>query len=401
MASPSSPSGPKRVIVIMDGAADDPQPELAGRTPLQAARIPHCDTIAGEGLCGLARTIPESMQPGSDIAALSILGYDPVRYHTGRAPLEAASLDVPLEPADVAFRCNLVTSDGTTLIDYSAGEIPTEDAHVLIALLNDRLASQRVQFYPGVSYRHVMVWRDGSSEVNTTPPHDIIGQPIEPHLPQGDGERTLRQLMFDSLELLDGHDINKRRRDEGKQPANMIWFWGQGRKCELPSFVLTRGTPGVVIAAVDLVRGVAKCAGLDTPAVAGATGNLETDFGAKCRAALEALSRTDLVVVHVEAPDEASHQASPERKVWALEQIDKEVVGPLLNRLQALPGGRIMVISDHYTKISTKTHAPEPVPVAVLGLSRDAAEAFDEENAASTGRLIEEGWHVIDFLFQG
>ncbi len=401
MHSPSAPSGRKRVIIIMDGAADEPQPDLGGRTPLEAARIPHCDTIAREGICGLARTIPHEMGPGSDIATLSILGYEPARYHTGRAPLEAASLDVPLDSEDVAFRCNLVTSDGATLIDYSAGEIPTADARALIDVINEKLASQRLRFYPGVSYRHVMVWREGSPEVKTTPPHDIIGQPIEPHLPEGDGDDMLRRLMFDSLELLDAHDINKRRRDEGKQPANMIWLWGQGRRCELPSFPLARGTPGVVIAAVDLVRGVAKCAGLAAPTVPGATGDLETDFGAKAEAALDALSGTDFVVVHVEAPDEASHQASPERKVWALEQIDREVVGPLLNRLQALPGGRIMIISDHYTKISTKTHAPEPVPFAVSGLPPDAAEAFDEQNAASTGRVIEEGWHVIDFLFEG
>ena len=207
--------------------------------------------------------------------------------------------------------------------------------------------------------------------------------------------------MFDSLEILDSHTINKRRRDEGKNPANMIWLWGQGRKCELPSFSLQRGLPGVVIAAVDLVRGVGKCAGLAAPDIPGATGNLDTDFAAKARAALAALERFDFVLVHVEAPDEASHQASPERKVWALEQIDREVVGPLLNRLQALPDGRIMIVSDHYTKIATKTHASEPVPFAVLGVPRDAAEAFDEPNAASTGRFLEEGWRLPDLLFEG
>lgn len=401
MQSPSPPHGRKRVIVIMDGAADEPQPDLGGRTPLEAARTPHCDTIAREGICGLAQTIPETMEPGSDIATLSILGYDPTRHHTGRAPLEAASLDVPLNSEDVAFRCNLVTCDGTRLVDYSAQETPTADAHVLLAVVADKLATRHVQFYPGISYRHIMVWRNGSPEVNTTPPHDIMGQPIEPYLPRGSGEAMLRGLMFDSLEILDSHDINKRRRDEGKKPANMIWLWGQGRKCELPPFALSRGAPGAVIAAVDLVRGVAKCAGLSAPTVAGATGNLETDFAAKARAGLDALERLDFVVVHVEAPDEASHQGSPERKVWALEQIDKEIVGPFLDRLQALAGSRIMIISDHYTKISTRTHAREPVPFAVLGPGRDGAEAFDERNAASTGRLIEAGWHVIDFLFEG
>jgi len=394
-------SGRKRVIVIMDGAADEPQPELGGLTPLQAARTPNCDTIAANGICGLAKTIPDGMDPGSDVATLSILGYDPRRYHTGRAPLEAASLDVPLNPEDIAFRCNLVTCDGETLTDYSAGEISTADAHVLIALISDKLSTSRVQFYPGVSYRHVMVWRGGLPDVKTTPPHDIIGQPIEGHLPQGDGEEMLRRLMFDSLEILDSHDLNKRRRDEGNPPANMIWLWGQGRACRLPSFALTRGTPGMVIAAVDLVRGVAKCAGLSAPKVEGATGNLETDFSAKARAALAALDSLDFVLVHVEAPDEASHQASPERKVWAIEQIDEHIVGSLLERLQSLPGSRLMVVADHYTKISTRTHAREPVPFAVLGPPRDEAERYDEQDAAQTERFLEEGWRLPDLLFQG
>jgi 2,3-bisphosphoglycerate-independent phosphoglycerate mutase len=331
---------------------------------------------------------------------LSILGYDPVRYHTGRAPLEAASLDVPLRDRDVAFRCNLVTSDGSTLIDYSAGEISTANAHVLIRLVHDRLATERVQFYPGVSYRHVMAWRDGSTDLKTTPPHDIIGEPIEPHLPEGDQESVLRQLMFDSLEVLDSHDINRRRRDEGKPPANMIWLWGQGRPCTLPSFAVSRGTAGAVIAAVDLVRGVGKCAGLAAPEVSGATGNLSTDFSAKARAALEALDRFGFVAVHVEAPDEASHQGSPERKVWAIERIDRDIVGPLRERLGALPESRLMVVSDHYTKISTRTHAREPIPFAVLGLPRDEAEAYDERNATATGRFLEEGWRLPDLLFE-
>jgi len=391
---------PKRVIVIMDGAADEPQPDLGGRTPLQAARLPNSDSIAREGICGLAQTIPDEMEPGSDIAALSILGYDPRRYHTGRAPFEAASLDIPLDPDDVAFRCNLVTSDGVTLIDYSAGEIPTAEARVLIELLNEKLASARLQFYPGVSYRHVMVWRGGPPGAETTPPHDIIGKPIEHYLPKGDGDVMLRHLIFDSLEILDSHDINKRRRDEGKHPANMIWLWGQGRKCELPSFAMLRGTPGLVIAAVDLVRGVGKCAGLAAPEVPGATGNLDTDFSAKARAALHALASYGFVLVHIEAPDEASHQASPERKVWSLEQIDQHIVGPLLERLKHFSGSRIMVVSDHYTKISTRTHAREPVPFALLGPPRDRAEAFDEQNAAATGRLLEEGWRLPDLLFE-
>ena len=401
MRAPPATPGRKHVIIIMDGAADEPQPELGGLTPLQAANIPHCDSIAAGGVCGLAKTIPDGMEPGSDIAMLSILGYDPRRHHTGRAPLEAASLGVPMNPDDVAFRCNLVTCDGSKLSDYSAGEIPTADAHVLIGVINERLSTRRVQFYPGVSYRHVMVWRGGSPEAKTTPPHDIIGEEIDSHLPQGEGESMLRQLMFDSLEVLDSHDINKRRRDAGRPPANMIWLWGQGRTCVLPSFAVQRGTPGVVIAAVDLVRGVGKCAGLSAPEVAGATGNLETDFAAKGQAALDALEQYDFALVHVEAPDEASHQGSPERKVWAIEQVDRGIVGPVAERVRAVADSRLMILADHYTKISTRTHAPEPVPFAVLGLPRDDAEAFNEQSAGETGRFLEEGWRLPDLLFEG
>jgi 2,3-bisphosphoglycerate-independent phosphoglycerate mutase len=393
--------GPRRVIVIMDGAADEPQAELGGRTPLQAARTPHSDRAAREGVCGLVKTIPDSVSPpGSDLASLSILGYDPERYHTGRAPLEAASLEVPMDAGDVAFRCNLVTTDGTTMVDHSAGEIPTAEAHVLIRFLDGKLRSSHCQFYPGISYRHILMWRDGSTELLTTPPHDILGQPLEKHLPQGAGEGMLRQLIFDSYELLDGHEINRRRRDEGKPAANMAWLWGQGRPCLLPSFAVQRGAPGVVIAAVDLLRGIAKSAGLAAPEVPGATGNLETDFAAKGQAGLEALDRVPFVLVHVEAPDEAAHQGSLERKVWAIERIDEEVVGPILERLGHVPRSRLLILADHYTKLSTRTHAREPVPFVLWGNGRDEAEAFDEVNAAATGRLLEEGWRLPDLLFE-
>lgn len=391
---------PRYVIIIMDGAADEPRPELGGKTPLQAARKPHSDAAAREGLCGLVQTIPEEMEPGSDIAALSILGYDPRQYHTGRAPLEAASLDVPMNPEDVAFRGNLITTDGETLLDYSAGEIPTAEAHGLLRLLDEKLGARRYQFYPGISYRHIMMLRNGSPNVRTTPPHDIMGQPLAQHLPRGEEEALLRRLMEDSYELLDGHELNRRRREEGKPPANMIWLWGQGRPCLLPSFAVQRGLPGVAIAAVDLIRGIAKAAGLAAPEVPGATGNLETDFAAKGRAAVEALERYPFVLVHVEAPDEAAHQASAEKKVWAIEQIDEHVAGPVLERLRNLPHSRLLILADHYTKISTRTHAREPVPFALWGDGRDSSEAFDEENAASTRRFLEEGWRLPDLLFE-
>ena len=389
------------MIVIMDGAADEPQAELGGRTPLQAAQKPNSDAVAREGIVGLAKTIPDDMSPpGSDIASFSIMGYDPQRYLTGRAPLEAASLDVPMDPNDVAFRCNLITTDGTNVVDYSAGEISTPEAHALIRTLNEKLATKRYQFYPGISYRHILMLRDASPAVKTTPPHDIMGQPIEAHLPVGDNEALLRQLMFDSIEILEDHEVNRRRRDEGKPPANMIWLWGQGRPCLLPSFAGQRGMPGIAIAAVDLIRGIAKSAGLAAPEVPGATGNLETDFAAKGRMALASLERYPFVLVHVEAPDEAAHQGSVERKVWAIEQIDQHVVGPILEYLRRIPGSRMMVLADHYTKLSTRTHAREPIPFALWGDGRDKAEAWDEAQAAAAGRVIDEGWRLPDLLFE-
>ncbi len=352
------------------------------------------------GLVGLAKTIPDEMSPpGSDIATFSIMGYDPRRYLTGRAPLEAASLDVPMDPGDVAFRCNLITTDGTQVVDYSAGEISTPEAHTLIRALDSRLSTKRYQFYPGISYRHIMMLRGASPEVKTTPPHDIMGQAIEAHLPRGDNEGLLRQLMYDSIEILDAHDVNKRRRDEGKPVANMIWLWGQGRPCVLPSFAVQRGVPGIAIAAVDLIRGTAKSAGLAAPVVPGATGAIETDFAAKGRLAMESLDQYPFVLVHVESPDEAAHQGSAEKKVWAIEQIDEHVVGPVLARLRRIPESRLLVVSDHYTKLSTRTHAREPVPFALWGAGKDRAEAWDEENAAATGRFLEEGWRLADLLF--
>ncbi len=392
---------PRYVIIIMDGAADEPQAELGGRTPLQAAGKPFSDAAAREGLCGLAKTIPDEMSPpGSDIASFSILGYDPRRYLTGRAPLEAASLDVPMNAEDVAFRCNLITTDGTNVVDYSAGEIPTPEAHALIRALDEKLSTQRYQFYPGISYRHILMLRGASPNVRTTPPHDIMGQSIEAHLPVGDNDGLLRQLMFDSLEILEQHDVNRRRRDEGQPPANMIWLWGQGRPCLLPSFAVQHGVPGLAIAAVDLIRGIAKCAGLAAPEVPGATGNLETDYAAKGRLAVDSLARYPFVLVHVEAPDEAAHQGRAEQKVWAIEQIDQHVVGPVLEQLRRVPGSRMLILADHYTKLSTRTHAREPVPFALWGDGQDKSEAWDEQNAAASGRFLEEGWRLPELLFE-
>jgi len=386
----------KYAVIIPDGAADEPRPELEGRTPLQAADKPNMDAVAREGVVGLVQTIPDDMgPPGSDLAILSLLGYDPHLYYTGRGALEAASRALPLDPRDVAFRCNLVTSDGATMVDYSAGEVSTDEAHALIALLDQKLSTSRRQFYPGVSYRHLLVWRDGPTELRTWPPHDIVGEPLQGFLPEGEGEGPLRQLIWDSLELLDDHDITRRRREEGKNPANMAWPWGQGRPLQLPAFAVHRGLTGAAIAAVDLVRGIARSAGLDVISVPGATGNLSTDFAAKGRAAVDAIVHHDFVVVHVEAPDEAAHHGDAEGKVWAIEQIDRCIVGPLREALRNRPH-RLLVVPDHYTTLSSRTHARPPVPFAMTGPPPDSAETFDEASAASTGRVIEEGHRLQD-----
>jgi len=391
----------KYVVVVPDGASDDPLDELDGRTPLEKARKPNMDLLAREGRIGLARTVPEGMHPGSDVAMLSVLGYDPALNYSGRAPLEAASIGVSLDPSDVAFRCNLVTVEGDTLVDYSAGEVSSDEARALMALISEKLSGSRIEFYPGVSYRNLMVWRGGSAEVRTVPPHDIMGQPIEPNLPEGDGADRLRSLMAASRELLESHDVNKRRLDDGKRPANMIWFWGQGRAPRLKSFVVRFGVPGCTIAAVDLVRGISALAGLAIPKVPGATGNLETDFDAKARAAINALERYGFVLVHVEAPDEAAHHADIEAKIWAIEQVDQKVLGPIMSVLRKGGPHRIMLLPDHPTKIRSRTHAADPVPFVLAGdgIRARGGAAFCEAAAEESGLLIEEGHRLIEELF--
>jgi 2,3-bisphosphoglycerate-independent phosphoglycerate mutase len=392
----------KYVMLIPDGAADEPREELDGRTPLEAAATPHMDALAAQGQVGLVRTVPAEMDPpGSDIACLSLLGYDPRRYYSGRGPLEAVSMGVDLAPADVAFRCNLVTcGDDMTMDDYSAGEIPTQFAQHLIEIISEELGTPALRFYPGISYRHLLVWRDGPAETRTTPPHDILGQPIEKHLPQGDGAETLRRLIYDSYEILREVEVNRRLRQEGKNPANMIWPWGQGRLARMPAFALRWGVPGFAVAAVDLVRGIARAVGLSAPEIPGATGNLSTDFAAKGSAAAEALDRYGFVLVHVEAPDEAAHQGDVEKKVWALEQFDREVVGPIVAALGRARESRILVVPDHATPISVRTHTKDAVPFLLVGsgIAPDAADRFGETVAAASGVMVPEGHRLIERL---
>lgn len=390
----------KYILLVPDGMADRPLDELDGKTPMQIARKPHMDYLAANGRVGAVHTIPEGMDPGSDVAAMSLLGYNPREYYTGRGPIEAVNMEIPLDRNDVAFRCNLVSSDGETMIDYSGGHVSTEEARELMTYVNDKLGTNKISFYPGVSYRHIMVWRGGSADVKTEPPHNITGQPISDYLPKGDGENTLRSLIFDSIEILSGHPVNRRRRDEGKSPANMIWPWGQGRALSLPNFLAKTGMTGAVITAVDLIKGLGRATGMKVVDVPGATGYLDTNFEGKAQYALEALKERDFVFVHVEAPDEAGHIGDIDAKIEAIENIDKRTLGPLLDGLKGIECFRIMVVPDHVTPIATKTHASDPVPFAIYSSFEPGGTTlpFDERAVPETKLRIEEGFRLIDLL---
>lgn len=392
----------KYIMLVPDGMADRPLPQLDGKTPLQVARTPNMDFLAAGGAVGSVQTIPDGMDPGSDVAALSLLGYDPRKYYTGRGPIEAVSLEIPLDSSDVAFRCNLVSSDGETMIDYSAGHVSTEEARELMGFVNGKLGTHKVSFYPGVSYRHIMVSRGGSPDVKTVPPHNITGQPIAPSLPQGDDDSMLRGLIFDSIEILDGHPINRRRRDEGRKAANMIWPWGQGRALSLPGFSSKTSLTGAVVAAVDLTKGLGRAAGLRVIDVPGATGYLDTNFEGKALCTLEALKTCDFVYLHVEAPDEAAHIGDIDAKIEAIENIDGRTLGVLMDGLRGTERYRIMVVPDHVTPISIKSHASDPVMFSLYSSFEPAENSlpFDERAIPETGLRVNEGSDLISLLLK-
>ncbi len=373
----------KYIVVIGDGMADFPIDELGGKTPLMASRKPNMDMMAREGLVGRVNTVPDGFPPGSDVAGMSIFGYDPARYYAGRASIEAFGMGIPMCPDDVAYRCNLVHigpgSDGEVMVDYSGGHISTDEADVIIKALNAKLGDDAIKFHTGVGYRHIMIWRGGISNLSTTPPHDITGQPIAAYLPSGKGSETVRGLMEASREVLASHEINRKRIDSGKAPVNSIWLWGQGTRTNLPPFGKKFGLKGAAVCAVDLIRGLSRLAGFDTPVVAGATGYLDTDYGAKARAALELIKDNDIVYIHIEAPDEASHNGSIPDKIEAIERIDRDVLGPLLEK--SGDGTRFLIVTDHATPISMRTHFAVPVPFAIFekgGSPEGSGRSYDE-----------------------
>ena len=394
----------KLVILLGDGMADHPIEALEGKTPLEAAETPNMDRIAREGRGGLARNVPPGMPPGSDVANLSVMGYDPERYYTGRAPLEAAAMGVSLGPEDVAFRCNLVNVDldRGVMVDYSAGHISSEEGRELIEAL--KKARPEASLYPGVSYRNLLVQGDGEGlQAVCTPPHDISGQPIDGYLPKGDDAAALREIMLASVPILAEHPVNLRRAKEGKRTANMIWLWGQGKAPSMPKFRELWGIEGAVISAVDLLKGMGVYAGLEVINVPGATGVLDTNYEGKVAACLEALERVDFVYLHVEAPDEMSHDGKLEEKIKAIQRFDARVVGPVLDGLERSGHQwRVAVLPDHPTPISIRTHTAEPVPFAMIGsgIEADGMEAFSEREGARGGYGTVEGWRLMGMMVE-
>ncbi len=400
----------KSIVLLGDGMSDLPHNELEGKTVLQYAKTPNMDYIARHGECGLAYTVPKGYHPGSDVANLSVFGYDPATCYTGRSPIEAASMGVHLDPDDIAFRLNLVTLTANYgklyMEDFSADHITTEEARAIIKTLQAELGSDDFHFYPGVSYRHLMVWKGGRDQLTFTPPHDISGQPIDDYLPKGDGAKILINLMNSAQMLLNTHPVNNLREKARKLPANSIWLWGHGRKPQMPTMQEKFGiSSGSVISAVDLIKGIGTYAGLDVIDVPGATGYIDTNYSGKAAAALEALSRQDFVYLHVEAPDEAAHSGNLKDKLTAVESFDREVVGPILEGIKQFDAWRVLVLPDHPTPVALRTHTDDPVPYALLGSQGEfvggrKASAYSEEEAGKTGIVFEKAYLLMAKLLK-
>lgn len=402
----------KYIVLLGDGMAGRRLKKLGYRTCLQSARTPNMDRIAYLGECGGVNTIPSGYPAGSDVANLSILGYNPLRYFSGRAPIEAAYRGIPLDRRDVVFRCNLVTLGTSSskmgvpvMEDYSAGHISTNEAAVLIGEVQKRIGSDTLTFYPGMSYRHLMVWKNGPRKVRSTPPHDIIGRKIKSYLPTGSGAQHLNRLMERSSDILLAHPVNRKREAAGLHPANSLWFWGQGTRLAIPSFKDKYGLTGAMISAVDLTKGLGVSAGFSIINVKGATGYLDTNYHGKARAAIRALKRVDFVYLHVEAPDEAGHNGDIRAKIQAIEDFDRKVVGPVLQKIKQFMNYRILLLPDHATPISVRTHTDDTVPFAIYRgdeeRSLSGAKAFNE-NICRTGkyRIFKKGHLLMDYFIR-
>lgn len=401
----------KYIVILGDGMADYPVEEFDGKTILEVANKPTIDYMSRHGELGMCKTVQDGMKPGSDVANLSVMGYDTSVCYTGRSPLEAASIGVEMLDDDVTFRTNLVTLsddadyDKKTMVDYSAGEITTEESTQLINDLAKELNTDKIKFYPGISYRHLCVWNGGSTNVELTPPHDISDKCISTHLPEGDGADKLYEMMKKSYDILKNHPINKARVEKGLNPANSIWVWGEGTRPSIGNFYDKYGVKGAVISAVDLIKGIAKCAGMRSIDVEGATGNCETNWTGKAQAALDAiLDGNDFVYIHMEAPDEMGHQGKADKKKLAVETIDEVVVKFLKGELEKRGiDYRMLIMPDHPTPISLKTHVSDPVPYIIYdSTANDGGSGLDytEKNGESTGVYVEKGYTLMDKFLQ-
>lgn len=392
----------KYAIIIPDGAADYPLDCFDGKTIFQAADIPNTDKISINGKQGIVQTIPPDMPPGSDVAQMSLLGYDPMQYYPGRAPIEAAAQGIKLKPDEWVFRCNLVTIADGKMADHSAGHISTEEAGKLICELEAALGEQNLRLYAGVSYRNLCVIGGVKFDVETQPPHDIIGQKVSKNLPHGKNADILNDIMARSQQLFEDHEINRVRRDLGENPVSGVWLWGQGQTAHLESFKKRFGLKGAAITAVDLVKGLAKLIGFDVIDVPGATGYFDTNYVGKADAAIKALQDHDLVFVHIEAPDEAGHSGNAELKKKAVEMIDKHIVGPVHEALKEYEGWRILVMPDHPTPVETQAHTDDPVPFAMAGpgVKGILHRPFSEENAYQSGFRVDNGFEMMEYFLK-
>lgn len=392
----------KYIILLADGMGDIPVDELGGKTPLEAANTPNMDAMSKKSECGMVIPCVKGFPVGSEVGNLSMLGNDPNEYFTGRAAMEAANMGIKLGPKDVAFRCNLVMVKDGKMFDYSSGHITTEEAKVLIKMLDKKLGSDECRFYPGKSYRHIMVMKGGES-VKAVPPHDITGQDIEEHMPKGAKSEVLIQLMRDSQYLLDGHEVNMKRRAEGKNTANMIWLWGQGKRLELPQFKDKYGLKGAVISAVDLVNGIGKSMGLEVVSVPGVTGFIDTNYGGKADYALKALKKKEFVYVHVEATDEMGHNGDIKGKILAIEKFDSMIVGKIAEGMKDFGEYRIMITSDHATPVKVGTHTMDPVPFMIYDSKNEKiglTAGYCEKSAGKTGINYDKGWALFEHFIK-
>lgn len=398
----------KYLVLLCDGMADYPVPELSGKTPLEAADVPTFKKLAKTATIGLVKTVADGLKPGSDVANLSVLGYDPKIYYSGRSPLEAGSIGIDMKPTDVSFRCNLVTlSDEAeysdkTILDYCADDISTAEAKILVEFLAEHFDSEEFQLYSGVSYRHCLIWNNGTLDIGTlTPPHDITGKPIKEYIPTHPNAQKLYDMMVKSYDLLKDHPVNKARVERGKRPANSVWFWGEGVRKPLASFEEKYGLKGSMISAVDLLKGIGKFSGMRVANVEGATGYIDTNFEGKAQAAIDEFkSGQDFVYIHVEAPDECGHRGEIMNKKKSLELIDGKILSVVVSELEKMGDFKVMILPDHPTPLSVRTHTNDPVPFLIYDSTSPAAGGdFSESGAKSTGVFVQNGYELLgEFL---